>query len=367
MRFKRIIASLYGAAFVFGISMLVSPHFSGSGKKPHPAPSPVPGSVSALPPTPTLSIKGFENQYVGNFFNPTPTPLPPVVFQDILYDLSEPASVEFITDYLNAYYSGDTKKLTDFVTDETLIPLDDICAASEGVTEISDIKLYSKPGIGSDSIDLIVYATFSLHYKTAGSSLPCMEEIYLRRLSDGSFRVITDTLSGKAVSDLARARKTQKVMNLAVTNLISRYQIACLNADEELAKSCISNQVYLDMDLLNSRYAYTVGFSDITVNLFEANEENTEIDYVAFSEYKEKIVLIDTPAPCLESYFIKVDPISGKPYIFVGETSVDTDAFYASLVALDEVQALAEKTNAAMEEALLKDRDLKAFYERLNQ
>lgn len=365
MKFKKNIASLYGAVFVFGVSMLLSPQFPKSLRKPKPQPTAGIGNVSATLPTPTMSLKEFEILSGENYYVPTPTPLPPVVFQDILYDLSEPASVEFITGYLNAYYSGDTKKLADFVTDETLMPLDDISTASDGVTEISDLRFYSKPGM--DSIDLVIYATFELHYKTAGATLPCMEEIYLRRLPDGGYRVITDTLSEKTISDLARARKTPKVMQLAVRNLIARYQIACLNADEVLAKSCISNQVYLDMDLLNSRYAYTVGFSDVTVTLFEANEGNEEIDYVAFSGYNEKIVLIDTPAPCLESYFIKVDPFSGKPYIFVGETGVDTDAFYASLIARDEVQALAEKANAAMEEALLKDRDLKDFYERLNQ
>ena len=67
----------------------------------------------------------------------------------------------------------------------------------------------------------------------------------------------------------------------------------------------------------------------------------------------------------MESYYISLDKSTGLPSIYLGITSLDTDAYCAAVIQSDDIQALAKKTNSDMQEALLSDDDLKDFYQLL--
>ena len=67
----------------------------------------------------------------------------------------------------------------------------------------------------------------------------------------------------------------------------------------------------------------------------------------------------------MESYYISLDPNTGIPSVYLGITSLDTDAYCAAVIQSDEIQALAKDTNTKMQEALLSDDDLKDFYQLL--
>ena len=228
-------------------------------------------------------------------------------------------------------------------------------SSSKNVAKLEDITLYSKPGI--DGIFSIVYATYSLYYSDLQISVPQFSEYYVKRLSDGSFQILTEPLSELTSFALTEARQSENVLELAINSLIRRYYAACLTVNEPLLKQCVTDPDYLVLDYIASRYSATEYFSDYNFLLYPGINE---FDYIAFVTYKEKIVFSNTPAPCMESYYISLDP-NGVPSIYLGITSVDTDAYYEAVISKDEIQALAHKTKTEWDEALLADNDLKEF------
>ena len=164
------------------------------------------------------------------------------------------------------------------------------------------------------------------------------------------------------MSAFAEARRSENVLELAISSLIRRYHAACLTVNEPLLKQCVTDSDYLNLDYIASRYSVTESFSDYDFLLYPGINE---FDYIVFVTHKEKIVFSDTPAPCMESYYISLNPSTGIPSVYLGITALDTDAYCAAVIQSDEIQALAKETNEMMQEALLSDDDLKDFYQLL--
>ncbi len=363
MKFKRCMSAIYSSALVLGLSFLLYPQTSSvkdTGAFPtaavSPTDTPMPTDSVHTPVTDTTLSPTVEAK-------PSATPTPLAAYRP-LFDgkVGTPISgvSDVVTAYIKSYYNNDLETTSALVTDAALLNTSLMEERSKNVARVEDIQLYSKPGI--DGVFSIVYATYSLYYSDLQISVPQFSEYYIKRLPDGTFRIQTVPLSAKTMEVFAEARQTKEVLEVSVSSLIRRYHNACLAVNEPLLKQCVTNSDYLNIDYISSRYSVTESISDYELVLYPAINE---FDYVAFVTHKEKIVFSDTPAPCMESYYISLDETTGLPSIYLGITSLDTDAYCAALIQSDEIQALAKQTNESMQQALLSDDDLKEFYQLL--
>lgn len=358
MKFKRCMSAIYSSALVLGLSFLFYPQttevnitdvFPSAAPTSSPAPQ-APDSTQAPDTTPSASVD-------------VPSAAPEATAHPILvWDLSTPISgvTDVVTAYIQSYYSNDFDTVSTLVTDASLLNASVMESNAKNVARVEDIQLHSKPGI--DGVFCIVYANYSLYYSDLQLSVPQFSEYYIKRLPDGTFRIQTAPLSAETKEVFTQVRRSEDVLALAVSALIRRYHNACLAVNEPLLKQCVTDADYLNLDFLASRYSVTESFSDYE---FVLHPGINEFDYIVFVTHNEKIVFSGTPAPCMESYYISLDPVTGLPSIYLGITSLDTDAYCAAVVQSDEIQKLAKQTNAKMQNALLSDDDLKDFYQLL--
>ncbi len=357
MKFKRCMTAICSSALVLGLSFLLYPQSpAATDTKTTPsatvAPTAAPAATSPAGEKDATTVPATTS-------TPAPSPTPTIEHHNLLTgDLSAPLSgvAEVVTSYITSYYANDYDAVSALVTDASLLNSTLMEYNSKNVSKVEDIALYSKPGI--DGIFSIVYASYSLYYSDLQISIPQFSEYYVQRLADGTFRIQTSSHSTKTMLALATARRSENVLEIAVNALIRRYHTACLTVNEPLLKQCVTDTDYLNLDYIASRYSATEAFSDYEFHLYPGINE---FDYIAFVTHKEKIVFADTPAPCMESYYISLDPNTGVPAIYLGITSVETDAYCQAVICKDEIQALAHKTKTEWDEALLADKDLNEF------
>lgn len=363
MKFKRCISAICSSALVLGLSFLLYPQPNVSTDL---AVSPTP----AVAPTATPSAGGSNDSSVPGQSSTkapdasaTPTVTPEIAFLPLLTgDLKAPlpAVSDLVTAYITAYYNNDYDAAAALVTDASQLDASLMESTTKNVKKLENLELFSKPGI--DGVFSIVYATYSLYYNDIQISIPQFSEYYVKRMPDGTFLIQTIPFSDKTKDVFCQARQSGDALELAVSTLIRRYHNACLAVNEPLLKQCVTNSDYLDLNFIESRYSMTEYFTDYDFLIYNGINE---FDYVAFVTHKEKIVFSDTGAPCMESYYIKMDKSTGVPSIYLGITSLDTDAYCASLIQSDKIQELAKQTNTDMENAVMSDDDLKEFYQLL--
>lgn len=365
MKFKRYIMAFCSSALVFGLSFILFPQTT-----PSVTTDTTPTATAAPTATPEPTVSPANSKATATpvaTATPSPEPVPteppkptlPVGLAD--NELSNPVSgvSELVTAYIQAYYSNDVDTVSSLVLTPSSVDTETMEKDSENIQKVDNIELYKNPGI--DGIYNIVYATYSLYYKDLQLYVPQFSEYYVRRLSDGSFRIQTE-LPEETKMAFLQARQTEVVQKLAISSLIRRYHAACLVVNEPLLKQCVTDADYLNLPYLSSRYSVSESFTDYDFLLYPGINE---FDYIVFVTHKEKIVFSDTPAPCMEYYYVDVDDLSGLPCIYLGITSLDTDAYCAAVIQNEDIQALAAQINLDMQEALRADDDLQDFYQLL--
>jgi len=361
MKFRRRMSAICSSALVLGFSFLLFPQTDLANIT-----DIIPTQKNEATPTPSVTEPvadpGTEPETSPSPEASNATPTPEVAYSSLLTtQVKAPIAAisDLVTTYITSYYSNDYETVASLVTDASLLDASLMESSSANVARVENIELYSKSGL--DGVFAIIYADYSLYYSDLQISVPQFSEYYIKRLSDGTFRIQTAPLSEQTAELFTRARQTEDVAELAISSLIRRYHNACLAVNEPLLKQCVTNADYLNTNYIASRYSVTESFSDYNFILYPGINE---FDYIAFVTHKEKIVFSDTPAPCMESYYISLDD-SGIPSIYLGITSLDTDAYCAAVVQSDEIQKIAKQTNTKMQEALLSDDDLKEFYQLL--
>ena len=366
MKFKRYILAFCSSVLVFGLSFFLFPHEKPAVTTDTPPTATVAPTATPVPTVPVTDSKATSTPV------PTATPSPepvatappakklPVGLTDD--ELSVPVSgvSELVTSYIRAYYSNDADTVSSLVLDASLVDTDLMEKDSENIRTVENIELYKNPGV--DGIYNIVYASYSLYYKDLQLYVPQFSEYYVKRLPDGSFRIYNLPLSEETATVFTQARQTEVVQKLAISSLICRYHAACLVVSEPLLEQCVTDADYLNIPYLSSRYSVTENITDYDFLLYPGINE---FDYIVFVTHREKIVFSETPAPCMEYYYVDVDDLSGLPRIYLGITSLDTDAYCAAVIQNEEIQELAKQTNLDMQEALRTDDDLQDFYQLL--
>lgn len=368
MKFKRYIMAFLSSALVFGFSLFLFPQVKTTAvTDTNTTPTPTASVTPTATPAPTFPVA--DNKATATPVS-TPSPEPivteppeqklPIGLTD--NELSSPISgvSELVTAYIHAYYSNDTDTVSSLVLDPSLVDTAAMEKDSENIKTVENIELYKNPGINGTYN--IVYACYSLYYKDLQLFVPQFSEYYVKRLPDGSFRIQNTPLSEDTNVAFLQARQTEVVQKLAISSLIRRYHAACLVVSEPLLEQCVTDTDYLNIPYLSSRYSVTENFTDYDFLLYPGINE---FDFIVFVTHSEKIVFSDTPAPCMEYYYVDVDDVSGLPRIYLGITSLDTDAYCAAIIQNADIQELANQTNLDMQDALRADDDLQEFYQLL--
>lgn len=342
---------LYASTFIWSISLL---HLSYM-----PAPT---GAITPPLPTgaPTLSL----NQEVSATPEPTPTSTPtptpiPAALTTAIEQTTDINIIDPISAYLHAQYANDIETLQTLVSNPENLSTSYIENVAKDVSSISNLVCYTKPGL--DEIDVIVYACFDVKYKSSSNPSPCLEELYLVRLPDGNYQVYTATLSNETKQQLLLARQTEDVMYLAIDSLIKRYFNARLSYDPVRIRSCISisNE---DMEIMFEKVKHIEEYRNITCYIHPGINE---FDYIVYVSFDIKIVSIDTPGPSLDEIYIAINPISGKPYIYYGYISDESDEYAYKLRTSDDSVALKNEVDERLKEAMLNDELLHEYFKKL--
>ena len=346
---------LYASTFIWSMSLL---HLSY-----------MPSSTGAVTPplptgTPTLSL----NQEISTTPETTPAPTPtttptptpiPAALTTTIEQTNDINIIDPISAYLHAQYANDITTLQTLVSNPENLSTSYIENVSKDVSSISNLICYTKPGL--HEIDIIVYACFDVKYKSSANTSPCLEELYLIKHPDGSYQVYTATLSNETKQQLLLARQTEDVMTLSIESLIERYFNARLSYDPVRIRSCISisNE---DMEIMFEKVKHIEEYRNITCYIHPGINE---FDYIVYVSFDIKIVSIDTPGPSLDEIYIAINPISGKPYIYHGYISDESEEYAYNLRTSPNSVALKTEVDERLKEAMLTDDLLHEYFQKL--
>lgn len=304
-------------------------------KKPQDTPTPTPTSTPTPTPTPTSTP------------TPTPTPTPS------LAELNAAIAIRPATDDTGASLTTIlTDYLTNYYKDEAL-----------QVKEISNITCYYKEGVAD--ISYFVYVSYDISYEGSNVPIPTFEE-YLVSVDGENVTVLTESQNEDVKEALKLSRASKELSELYMMELIRCYMNAKLAGDEGLLASMVTDPAYLDIEDIRKKTEYIEEYQNFKYMIVAAPEEVTEFDYTVFYSHDDKIVNIKTVAPGLDEIMITMDD-NNYPYIFLGITSVGTDAYRTTLRESEAYQEfLMTNVVEPLGDAMLQDPDLMEFIGRIN-
>jgi hypothetical protein len=88
--------------------------------------------------------------------------------------------------------------------------------------------------------------------------------------------------------------------------------------------------------------------------------------YIVYVYNEVKFYNIDTPAPAADQFYVVTDT-DGNLKIFSGEFEKETEEYYYARKSDTDVKALIDETNAKAKKAKKKDKDLKIFWDKLDE
>lgn len=146
-----------------------------------------------------------------------------------------------------------------------------------------------------------------------------------------------------------------------INNLIKSYFDAKLECTEESFDGLVNDVSYLNLEKLQKKTEYIKSYENIVCYTKKGNDE---IDYIVYITYDIAVTTIDELAPSIDQLLIK-HTADGKPQIFFGETTNETETYIAELDAADDVQKLVKKINKSVKKAIEADADLAGFLTKL--
>lgn len=147
-----------------------------------------------------------------------------------------------------------------------------------------------------------------------------------------------------------------------ITKLMKSYYKAKLNCDVDNFKTILSDPTNIESKKqLQKDIQYVEDYNKIKCYVKKGFIKDTYIVYV----YNEvKFINIDTPAPATDQFYVVTDD-EGNVKIFSGEFDAETEEYYRARLQDADVIKLLDETNAKAKKAKKKDKDLKSFWDKL--
>lgn len=148
-----------------------------------------------------------------------------------------------------------------------------------------------------------------------------------------------------------------------ISELIQLYYKARLTGDSASLEKYIDNIEEVNMEQIKAQNQYIKKYTNIECYTKMGLYDNT---YVVFAYYEIKFKNIDTTAPGIDVLYVIRDEETGLVYLHNGATAnVDIQNYVEALKNDEDVKALFEETNKALNDALESDSNLKLFYDSL--
>lgn len=154
-----------------------------------------------------------------------------------------------------------------------------------------------------------------------------------------------------------------KSTNTEINSLITKYLNAKLSGKIEKFEDLVDNTELLNIKDINRKTKYIDKYSSVECYTKKGLEEGS---YVVYVSYELKLSSIDTPAPGMNSYYIKTNS-DGKLYIYLGEGDTKIDDYVNKLNTTTDVENLIFKVNDELKTVLKKDAALSEFYAKLEE
>lgn len=150
-----------------------------------------------------------------------------------------------------------------------------------------------------------------------------------------------------------------------ITELVQLYFSAKLTGDTSSIEKYVDNIEDVNMEEIKASNEYIKKYENIECYTKSGLYDNT---YVVFAYYEIKFKNIDTLAPGIDVLYVIRDEETGSVYIHNGATAnADIKTYIEALGQDEDVAALCETTNNALQEALNSDSALNEFYNALKQ
>ena len=145
-----------------------------------------------------------------------------------------------------------------------------------------------------------------------------------------------------------------------VHDVIQEYFEAKTTGDIATLKTLVTDPIYISAETITAQSEYIKGYSDIKCY---TKRGGGEIDLVVYCTFNTTITTIETPIASLESFYITYQ--DGKPMIFSGIFSEETQSFLSKLDTDEDVIELKESVSDEINKALDSDPALKEFWNKL--
>ena len=155
----------------------------------------------------------------------------------------------------------------------------------------------------------------------------------------------------------------EEVKNSEINSLFQDCFAAIMNVDTNKLKSLYSDPSNISSsEELQKETQYIDDYRNIKCYAKKGYKEGTYIVYVNFDL---KFINIETPAPALYKFYVITDP-EGKLKIYSGVMDKETKNYYSARNDDTDVQKLINATNIKGEEAKAKDKDLRVYWESID-
>ena len=146
----------------------------------------------------------------------------------------------------------------------------------------------------------------------------------------------------------------------AITDLITKYYDAILNADKKAYDKITVDDDSIDVDVLLRKMEYIVGYDNQEIYVTQGTGNAVIVVYIA---YDLKINSIKTQAPSIDQLLIK--NVDGVPKLYFNELTLQEGKQIETIRNNEEVLTLIDKVNQDFEAAIKSDTDLFDFYKSL--
>lgn len=152
--------------------------------------------------------------------------------------------------------------------------------------------------------------------------------------------------------------------NPDIEKLFKSFYKAKNDNDVDAIKELLSDPAKVDsQDELQKRTQYIEEYSDIKTYTKKGFEAGT---YIVYVYHEIKFTGIKTPAPGLSKFYVVTDE-DKKLRIFSGDMDETTTTYYKERNDDKDVKDLIDMTNTESKEAMEKDKDLKNFWDNINE
>lgn len=329
------------------------------------------GETDTVPETNTITQSPASSE--GSIQEVTSTPTPEVTLTPVELSVSsdlkealennEGAKIlKAVSDYYTAYYSGDYSAVSSLVPEDMLIPEEDYREAIKNVKNIESFSCFYKSGV--DYADYIVYFLFDKIYTTSSARIPEIADLCISFDGAGNPTVYPLTGSDEVEEAMLQSRKRTDVLNLFIKQTIQKSLACQISGNEDALNETFIDGSVADMQRIIAANRLTEDYELVDMFVNTVPYTITEIDYIVYVTEKIKFIGIDTVAPGLEEYLIKLNE-DNLPRIFVGTSSDETDLYRKELMGGSKYSEMAKTVTEDYQKALESDPELYEFVKRM--